>query len=1127
MASLSTSFTQADGNLAAPWTDTSSIGGTAGIIQVRSNKGTTVSTTAITEAIVTHGLDLSAGNWQVDCDVIAPLDISGGGVTFECVTVGSGGYGFFVGNAIHIYSIDAAGAQTQLSNDSRPGGGGAHAMLQNHVTLTHASNGDLKSYLDGVLIATRNNVSFPSNGTMLYLSIYDTSSPTDETKIWNFVFSNVITGPATVPGQVTGLTATPGAGRVVLNWTAPGDGGSALSDYLIERAPDISGVPGTYAPITHGASTSAAYIDTGLAHGNFYWYRVSAINSIGTGAASTAVMSGSGPTAGVIRQEDGNEVTQENLTHLVLEGGAQGNWIGSGSVVQESGFQVLQESTSQLLLEGRVRTALNNEQGYFILTEAGDHLILESLAQPVVTQTASAALTTSASPSLTFATVPKADDLVIMWPSTILSSPVIQAVAGWVNPLGGTTIVASDAHAMACVYHVVTASEESGSTVTFTATNLFTGVQSGDVVGCVVRNTNTAVPIDGTGTASDVASTATPHILAAVTPTLAKDLVLSSVAKDDSTPVGTYTTPDGWNQLATSGVNQARWLGAAIGPTVASTTVGPTNITPSAADEYVSITIGVALTTGAVTLVVADATHGHVADNVALVVDLAVQSATHSHVADNIILVVDLAVQAATHSHVADSLTIGAAPAVQDSIQAHTADNVLLVVDLAALDASQAHSADNIVLTQITVTTLVVADATQAHTADALTLVASPAVQDATHAHIADNLLLVVDLVDASATHSHVADNIVLVVDLAVQAAVHAHVADNIALTVDLVVQDATHGHAADNIALAVTAVVQDATQAHVVDNIVLVVDLAIQAAVHGHTADNVAPGVFLVLQDALHAHAADNVVLVASPAVQDATHGHTAANVALGVDLVVQNATHAHTADNVVLGVSGSVSDAVHAQSADNIALGIPIFVAGATQAHVADNIVLLIPVPLFVGDATHAHVADNIPLIVTLAVADAVQVHVADNSALGVSLTVADATHGQTAENVALVVTLAVQAATNAHVADNVALGVSLAVDNAAHAQATDNVVLFFTSDLLTQDSTHGQTADNLDLSGTETLVVGDSIHIHTATSPNMGFERQPRPHDLYLDLDTSFVYRMQPDRSWVLEGTLVVGG
>lgn len=89
---------------------------------------------------------------------------------------------------------------------------------------------------------------------------------------------------ATVPGQVTGLVATGGNGQVSLSWTAPAnDGGSAIGDYHIER--NINGVGWSF--ITDGTSTSTSYVDTGLTNGDVHQYRVSALNVVGVGAASS------------------------------------------------------------------------------------------------------------------------------------------------------------------------------------------------------------------------------------------------------------------------------------------------------------------------------------------------------------------------------------------------------------------------------------------------------------------------------------------------------------------------------------------------------------------------------------------------------------------------------------------------------------------------------------------------------------------------------------------------------------------------------------------------------------------------------------------------------------------------
>ncbi len=98
-------------------------------------------------------------------------------------------------------------------------------------------------------------------------------------------FTWTITAAAGVPGQVTGLAATPGDGAVALAWTAPSDNGAALTDYVIEQS--VAG--GAFTVIADGTGTGTAFTDTGLTNGTLHAYRVSAVNNTGTGTPSTVV----------------------------------------------------------------------------------------------------------------------------------------------------------------------------------------------------------------------------------------------------------------------------------------------------------------------------------------------------------------------------------------------------------------------------------------------------------------------------------------------------------------------------------------------------------------------------------------------------------------------------------------------------------------------------------------------------------------------------------------------------------------------------------------------------------------------------------------------------------------------
>src|SRR2546425_401397 len=93
---------------------------------------------------------------------------------------------------------------------------------------------------------------------------------------------------AVPPSPPRGLTATAASSsQISLSWTAPADnGGSAVTGYKIERTTD--GGTTWSILVANTGSTATTYSDTGLAHTTTHTYRVSAINSVGTGSASNS-----------------------------------------------------------------------------------------------------------------------------------------------------------------------------------------------------------------------------------------------------------------------------------------------------------------------------------------------------------------------------------------------------------------------------------------------------------------------------------------------------------------------------------------------------------------------------------------------------------------------------------------------------------------------------------------------------------------------------------------------------------------------------------------------------------------------------------------------------------------------
>ena len=104
----------------------------------------------------------------------------------------------------------------------------------------------------------------------------------------------------TLPGVPTDLSASTGGNTWInLSWTAPGDdGGSPIIGYKIEVSPDGAADWTDLVASTGDANTTHEHI--GLPVGTTRYYRVSAINSVGTGDPSNIDAATTGPITGPI-----------------------------------------------------------------------------------------------------------------------------------------------------------------------------------------------------------------------------------------------------------------------------------------------------------------------------------------------------------------------------------------------------------------------------------------------------------------------------------------------------------------------------------------------------------------------------------------------------------------------------------------------------------------------------------------------------------------------------------------------------------------------------------------------------------------------------------------------------------
>ena len=120
------------------------------------------------------------------------------------------------------------------------------------------------------------------------------------------------TTATSAPGAPTGLTATAsGTTAINLSWSAPGStGGSAITGYKIEVS--SNGGSSWTNLVANTSNTTTTYAHTGLTAGATRHYRVSAINTNGTGTASNVANATTGQTT----------VTFGASSYTAAEGGA-------------------------------------------------------------------------------------------------------------------------------------------------------------------------------------------------------------------------------------------------------------------------------------------------------------------------------------------------------------------------------------------------------------------------------------------------------------------------------------------------------------------------------------------------------------------------------------------------------------------------------------------------------------------------------------------------------------------------------------------------------------------------------------------------------------------------------------
>lgn len=138
------------------------------------------------------------------------------------------------------------------------------------------------TFADSVSTSTGGTITGLTNGTTYNFRV---ATIVDGTTTSSYT-SVVSAAPRTSPSAPSDTVATPGNRQVLLSWTAPSDGGAAITDYTIEFKATTSG---SWTTFTDGTSSAASATVTGLLNGTSYDFRVTSINTVGSSSVSAVV----------------------------------------------------------------------------------------------------------------------------------------------------------------------------------------------------------------------------------------------------------------------------------------------------------------------------------------------------------------------------------------------------------------------------------------------------------------------------------------------------------------------------------------------------------------------------------------------------------------------------------------------------------------------------------------------------------------------------------------------------------------------------------------------------------------------------------------------------------------------
>jgi hypothetical protein len=296
----------------------------------------------------------------------------------------------------------AGNGQVSLSWHAPASNGGA-TIIGYDVYLGTSSHGESASPVNSTLITGQSfTVTGLANGTTYYFTA-DAVNDANLHSAASAEASATPVAPPAAPGAPSGLTATAGDAQVSLSWHAPAsDGGAQITSYNLYEGTSQN-VTGP-SPVASAKGTSVTVKN--LTDGTTYYFKVTAVNKVGEGPASSAAsatpasaVTRPGPPTGLTATRGDGRITL-SWTAPASGGGAgisgyliyQGTSPGGESGVPVNGAPV--QATSYTV------TGLTDGTTYYFKVAAVNQAKLQGTGSGEASATpASASASASASPS--------------------------------------------------------------------------------------------------------------------------------------------------------------------------------------------------------------------------------------------------------------------------------------------------------------------------------------------------------------------------------------------------------------------------------------------------------------------------------------------------------------------------------------------------------------------------------------------------------------------------------------------------------------------------------------------------------------------------------------------------------